>query len=228
MTDISKPTGAPNRRAHTKRRPEPAPTPVRNPTPRAPHPLLATLSKLYPALFGAQPRPLKRGIFQDLVDAHPDTLPADTLKAALSEHTRSGAYLNAVASSSHRYDLLGEPVEPLATEHAVHALLEVFRRRQNRSTQDLGPQLVERLCGAFETSGLTRDAFAALAPARQAHAQAWFDAALDLAAQRSAKTAALRRAFGQSGLSLDAFAAQYGLSTAEAQRVLTPLATPSP
>jgi ProP effector len=215
MTDISKP----------KRHPRPAATHTsRSTAARAAHPLQATLAGLYPTLFGAQPRPLKRGIFQDLLAAHPDTLPSETLKAALSEHTRSGAYLNAVASGSHRYDLAGNPVEPLATEHVVHALLEVFRRRQNRSAQDLGPQLVQRLAAVYETSGLSRDAFAALAPTRQERAQQWFDAALDMAAQHAAKSVALRRAFGNSGLSLEAFASQYGLSLAEAQRVLAPAA----
>lgn len=226
MTDISKPNGSPGRRNHPKRTPHTAPNPGRAPAARPSHPLLATLAGLYPALFGTQPRPLKRGIFQDLVEAHPEALPSDALKTALSEHTRSGAYLNAVASGTHRHDLLDNPVEPLATEHVVHALLEVFRRRQNRSQQDLGPQLVQRLCAVFESSGLTREAFAALSPARQPQAQAWFDSALELASQQAAKTAALRRAFGNSGLSIDAFASQYGLSGTEAQRVLAPVAPP--
>ena len=36
--------------------------------------LLAQLAELYPALFGEVLRPLKRGIFQDLLDAQPEVL----------------------------------------------------------------------------------------------------------------------------------------------------------
>lgn len=221
MSDTHPPHGTPARRAHGKRPSNNTPGQPRTAA-RPPHPVLAQLATLYPALFGPQPLPLKRGIFQDLVEAHPAELPADGLKAALSEHTRSGAYLNAVAKGLDRHDLAGQAVEPMATEHVVHALLEVYRRRQNRSAQDLSGQLIERLAAVFEHGGLGREAFAALAPARHPQAQAWFDAALDLAAQKAARTTALRRAYVQSGLGLEAFAAQYGLSTQDARALLAP------
>ena len=44
-------------------------------------PVLEKLFELYPALFGAKFLPLKRGIFQDLMTAHPDTFRKDSLKA---------------------------------------------------------------------------------------------------------------------------------------------------
>ena len=218
MTDSTK-TGTSARRPHPQRAPR-TPNPGQPRPPQTRHPLLTELAGLYPDLFGAQPRPLKRGIYQDLLAAHPATLAPEGLKAALSEHTRSGAYLNAVASGAQRHNLEGQPVEPMATEHVVHALLEVFRRRQNRSPQDLSGQLVQRLASVFANSGLSREAFAVLAPARHPKAQAWFDAALETAANQTAKRVALRRAFDQSGLTLEAFAAQYGLHPSEAQHVL--------
>ena len=57
--------------------------------PRTPHPVLEQLAGLYPHLFGAVFRPLKRGIFQDLLAAHPDAFEREALKVALGIHTRS-------------------------------------------------------------------------------------------------------------------------------------------
>ena len=81
-----------------------------NPPAGAPHPMLDQLAALYPALFGAEFLPMKRGIFQDLLEAHPHTLDKDGLKAALALHTRSTRYLTAVASGQPRCDLRSEVV----------------------------------------------------------------------------------------------------------------------
>ena len=62
--------------------------------PRTPHPVLEQLADLYPHLFGAVFRPLKRGIFQDLLAAHPDAFEREALKVALGIHTRSTRYLH--------------------------------------------------------------------------------------------------------------------------------------
>ena len=47
---------------------------------KAPHPVLEKLFELHPQLFGAQFLPLKRGSFQDLMDAHPGVFERDALK----------------------------------------------------------------------------------------------------------------------------------------------------
>ncbi|MDO4593076.1 MAG: ProQ/FINO family protein, partial [Comamonadaceae bacterium] len=62
------------------------------------HPVLAQLAQLHPVLFGETVLPLKRGIFQDLIALHGEALDKAGLKVALSIHTRSTRYLNAVAS----------------------------------------------------------------------------------------------------------------------------------
>ena len=100
--------------------------------PRTPHPVLEQLAGLYPHLFGAVFRPLQRGIFQDLLAAHPDAFEREALKVALGIHTRSTRYLQAVAAGEKRHDLQGQPVEAMAPEHVHHALLEVYRRRKNQ------------------------------------------------------------------------------------------------
>ena len=183
-------------------------------------PVLEQLAQFYPNLFGAEFLPLKRGIFQDLLAAHPQVFERDALKEALGFHTRSTRYLTAVAAGRERHDLQGNAVEPMAPEHVHHALLEVFRRRQVRSPEDLRGKLRDRIVQAFEASGLSREDYAALVHGRDEAANALLDEALAIAAERSAKEEALLRAFEASGRSVEAFADMYGLNSGEAARSL--------
>ena len=190
----------------------------RAPTPS--HPVLAQLAIAYPTLFGETPRPLKRGIYADLLAAQGEALDAEGLKAALAQHTRSTRYLSSVAAGMARHDLQGQAVEAMAPEHVLHALLEVHKRRQGRSQEDLRPKLRQRIIQAFEASGLSREDYAALLPSRDPAIRELFDQALDEAATRAAKDAALHRAYSASGLEPEAFAASYGLTAAEVSRML--------
>jgi ProP effector len=192
--------------------------------PRAPRPavqpVLEQLAALYPALFGAVFLPLKRGIFQDLLAAHPEAFEREALKAALSVHTRSTRYLTAVASGQQRHDLQGLPVEVMAPEHVHHALLEVFRRRQARTQEDLRPKLRSRMLQAFEASGLSREAYTELVRSRDEAANALLDEALAQSSERAARAEALLRAFEASGQTVEAFADMYGLDPQTAARTL--------
>ena len=179
--------------------------------PQRVHPALEQLATLYPHLFGAVFRPLKRGIFQDLLAAHPEMFERDALKVALGIHTRSTRYLQSVAAGDKRHDLAGEPVEDMAPEHVHHALLEVYRRRKARATEDLLPKLRNRMMAAFEASGLTREAYTELVQGRDDAANAILDEAFAEWAARNAKDEALLRAFEASGQTLDAFADMYGM-----------------
>lgn len=174
-------------------------------------PVLEQLAALYPALFGAQFLPLKRGIFQDLQDAHPGVFEREALKAALSLHTRSTRYLSAVSTGQQRHDLQGKPVEAMAPEHVHHALLEVFKRRQGRGGEDLRPKLRQRMVKAFEASGLSALDYADLVRSKDDAANALLDEALAEAVERGAKAEAMQRAYSSSGKSVEAFADMYGL-----------------
>jgi len=184
-------------------------------------PLLERLASLYPALFGANFLPLKRGIYQDLMAAHPEELDGALLKEALALHTRSTRYLAAVASGQQRHDLSAAAVEAMAPEHVHHSLLEVFRRRQSRSDEDLRPQLRERMVRAFEASGLSREDYALRVRSRDEAANALLEEALAEAAARAAKVEALLRAYESSGQSVQVFADMYGMNLRDAQRSLT-------
>ena len=174
-------------------------------------PTLEKLAQLYPALFGAVFLPLKRGIFQELLSAHPEQFERDALKAALSVHTRSTRYLTAVASGLARHDLQGAVAEPMAPEHVYQSLLEVFRRRQSKAGEDLSAKLRQRIAQAFVASGLSRDDYTQLVRSKDEAANAALEQAMAEAAEQDAKAEATRRAFEASGQTVEAFADMYGL-----------------
>lgn len=184
------------------------------------HPVLDQLATLVPVLFGETLLPLKRGIYEDLLAAHPDVLEKDSLKAALGLHARSSRYLTVVASGLQRHDLSGQPVEALTPEQVHHALIEVFRRRGARSREDLRPQLRQRILQAYEASGLPRDEYAQRVHGRDEEVNQLTQDALAVAATREARDEALLRAFDASGKSVEAFADMYGMHVLEANRTL--------
>ena len=187
-------------------------------------PVLEQLFTLYPKLFGAEFLPLKLGVFQELLVAHPAHFERESLKAALGVHTRSTRYLQAVAAGKQRHDLQGVAVEPVAPEHVHFALLELFRRRFARARADQGPklraQLIKALLTAFEASGLSSQDYRLRMQTRDAEASALLEEALAGHDQRLAKQTALRRAFESSGKTPAEFADMYGLDLREVSAAL--------
>ena len=184
--------------------------------PREVHPVLHTLFELHPRLFGARFLPLKLGIFEDLLAAHPDRLKPDELKVALGLHTRSMRYLEAVASGLPRHDLKAQPVEPVAPEHVHHAILELYRRKSATPQEPAARQrAVTQLAQAIERSGLGRDGYRERFGAGPEWAVGLLEEALMVIGQRSARVEALRRAFQASGKTAEEFAEMYGLGVAE-------------
>jgi len=206
------------------RRTPPAAQPAAARAPRRVHPVLEQLAGLYPGLFGEVFHPLKRGVFQDLQDAHPGVFEREALKVALGLHTRSARYLQAVASGEKRRDLQGQVVEDLAPEHVHHALLELWRRREQRTPEAekaaLREQWRSRIARAFEASGLSRADYAERVRTRDEGAAALLDEAFAEAAARAAKDEALLRAFEGSGATVEAFADMYGLDPRAAGQTL--------
>ncbi len=184
------------------------------------HPVLQKLFELYPKLFGAHFLPLKLGAFQDLLAAHPEAFKKDELKVALGLHARSTRYLECVAAGHPRHDLQGEPVEPVAPEHVHHAIMEVFRRRQARSREDLRPHVRARLIEAIEASGLSREDYAASIRTQDDVSIALLDEAFAELAAQTAKREALMRAFEASGKTEAEFADMYGMNLVEVAQAL--------
>ncbi|MDO9403627.1 MAG: ProQ/FINO family protein [Polaromonas sp.] len=194
--------------------------PARPQAGREVHPVLQKLFALYPAMFGARFLPLKLGVFQDLLALHPDEFKRDELKVALGLHARSTRYLESVAAGHQRHDLNAQPVEPVAPEHVHHAILEVFRRRQARSRDDLRPYLRTNIINAIEASGLPRQEYADRVRTQDEDLNAVLDDALGELAQQAARREALLRSFEATGKTVDAFADMYGLDLKEATQTL--------
>jgi sRNA-binding protein len=190
-------------------------------SPRPVHPLLEKLFELYPRLFGARFAPLKVGVFEDLVAAHPDVLPAGDLKVALGLHTRSTRYIEAVASGLPRHDLQGKAVEPVAPEHVHHAILELYKRRSRRAPEQARARAVVQLAAAVEASGLGRDGYRERFLSTDDDVHSMLEDALSKVAQRAARREAMLNAFRGSGKTLAEFANMYGLDPNDAKRLLT-------
>jgi sRNA-binding protein len=183
--------------------------------------VLAKLAEIEATLFGGDALPLKRGIFQDLMVAHPGVFDKDELKSALALYTRSTRYLIALASGQQRHDLSGQPVEAVAPEHRYHALVETFRRRHARTGEDVRQKLYERILQAAEDSLLAPGDYATQMRSKDEAANEILDAAMAELGSRVAREEALLRAFDASGQSVNGFADAYGLHPIEAAATLT-------
>ncbi len=139
---------------------------------------------------------------------------------ALGLHARSMRYLESVAAGLQRHDLDGQPVAPVAPEHVHHAIMEVFRRRQSRTKEDLRPRVLPRLMAAIEASGMAPQEYAQKMRTQDEVWNAVLDEAAAQLAAKAARREALSRAFQASGLSMEAFAEMYGMDPAEVQRTL--------
>jgi ProP effector len=204
---------------------QPAPAAPQPKAAKGPRPAFAVLERLfqlYPKMFGARFLPLKLGVYQELLALHPDQFKKEDLKVALGIHARSTRYLEAVAAGHKRHDLNGVPVEDVAPEHVHHAIMEVFRRRQARSKEDLRPWLRSRLVQAIEASGLARDAYLELINPKDELGIAALDEAFADIAEQAAKREALRRAYQASGKSAEEFAEMYGMDLKTVKRALAP------
>ena len=188
--------------------------------PRPVHPVLQQLFGLYPKMFGARFLPLKLGVFQDLLALHPEVFKRDELKVALGLHARSTRYLESVASGLQRHDLNGVPVEPVAPEHVHHAIMEVFRRRQARSDQDLRPYARAQLIEAIEASGLSREDYLLCVRQQDEVSTTLLDEAFSELAGQAARREALRKTFKASGKSVAEFADMYGMNSGEVTKTL--------
>jgi ProP effector len=184
------------------------------------NPVLEKLFELHPKLFGAKFLPLKLGIFHDLLARHPEVFKKDALKLAMGQHARSTRYLECVAAGLARHDLDGVAVEPVAPEHVHHAILEVFRRRQARSKDDLRPRLSMLLKQAIENSGLALAAYAALVRVQDEASNALLDDAMAELKAEAAKREALMVTYTASGKTVAEFADMYGMDLKLVSRVL--------
>jgi ProP effector len=142
---------------------------------------------------------------------HPEHFQRDTLKAALGVHTRSTRYLQCVAAGKARHDLHGVAGDPVAPEHIYLAILELHRRRQMRSKEDLSPQLSKQIKAAFAASGLSGSDYLARLLVAHEDAHPALQEAIAEQSQKLARQEALFTTFEASGKSPEEFADMYGM-----------------
>jgi len=183
-------------------------------------PVLEKLFELYPHLFGQHFLPLKLGIFQELLAAHPTEFKRDMLKVALGVHTRSTRYLQCVAAGNKRHDLAGQAVDEVAPEHVFLSIVELHQRRQARTAEDLLPRLQRQLVAAYSASGLTRGDYLSRLPTLEDSVAAVLDEAMMEVDLQRARHAALVKAYQGSGKSVDDFAADLGMPAGQLRAAL--------
>lgn len=115
--------------------PDPAEAALAAVPPMSPAECAQRLKALFPALFGGAPKPLKLRIQTDIQQRAPGVFTRRALSAFLHRHTGSTGYLMALTRLGQRFDLDGQPVEPISEEHRDAAAAELTRRRASQDAQ---------------------------------------------------------------------------------------------
>lgn len=220
--------------------PEPSPSAPSDPTPSMTVAECASLLKeRFPALFGGKPKPLKLRIQTDIQERSPDTFSKQTLSAFLRRYTMSDAYLRAVSTDTHRYDLDGQPAGELSEEHRQIALQALAQRRE-RHDERRAQEQAERaqahaqrnfragLLRDFEGTTLTRENFCVLKGVDPQQLDPLLDTARREREERQQFLAELLSSFRASGLSVAAFAEQRKMHPVQLDRLLREASPPPP
>ena len=155
----------------------------------SPEAVARQLRELFPALFGASPRPIKLRIQADIQERAPGRFTKPMLSAFLRRHTGGTGYLIALTKAAQRFDLDGQPAGELSEEHRKAAVEELARRRAIRAERDAQGEQARRaragLLHAFETTTLTRANFCALKGIAEEALEAVLEQARREAAERA-------------------------------------------
>lgn len=90
----------------------------------------AELAERFPGLFAGAPKPIKLRIHADIQARAPGIFTRRTLSFFFSRYTTTTAYLKALLAHPQRFDLDGQPVGEVSTEHRSAAEAELARRRK--------------------------------------------------------------------------------------------------
>ena len=92
----------------------------------------AKLAELFPALFGTEGsrKPVKLHVHAEIQQRAPNVFTRRVLSAFLARYTTTTAYLRALVSAPHRFDLDGQPAGEISEDHRKAAADELARRKQ--------------------------------------------------------------------------------------------------
>lgn len=132
--------------------------------------VIALLAERFPLCFTAEgeTRPLKIGIFQDLVErvSETDNLSKTQLRSALRLYTSSWRYLYGVKLGVQRVDLDGNPCGELEQQHVDHARKQLEEAKARVQAQRAEQQAKKREAGEKAEPARTRPANGKNAPRR--------------------------------------------------------------
>ncbi|PWC12117.1 RNA chaperone ProQ [Brenneria corticis] len=133
--------------------------------------VIALLAERFPLCFTAEgeTRPLKIGIFQDLVErvSETDNLSKTQLRSALRLYTSSWRYLYSVKLGVQRVDLDGNPCGELEQQHVDHARKQLEEAKARVQAQRAEQQAKKREAGEKAEPARARPANGKSAPRRE-------------------------------------------------------------
>lgn len=168
------------------------------------------LMLLYPGVFGAAVRPLKVGIFNDLLAAHEGCVKRHTIHALLASHTSQAVYLVAIINGGARYALDGSiagEVTDAERASAKERLGQIRRDNSHLAKKDRSATLK-----AFEASHLSKKEFAEQNGLTEAELSSVLSKGRIERRRRQKKRLQLVERFEKSQLSLEEFSAQSKVS----------------
>ncbi|MEQ9911992.1 RNA chaperone ProQ [Pectobacterium polaris] len=182
--------------------------------------VIAFLAERFPLCFTTEgeTRPLKIGIFQDLVERVPesDNVSKTQLRSALRLYTSSWRYLYGVKLGAQRVDLDGNPCGELEQQHVDHA-----RKQLEEAKARVQAQRAEQQAKKREAAGESAEAARTPRPAqkRAPRRDASNNASQNHASQNHAPRKPRQPSSGQSQQSANAQSRQAKPASNERQRV---------
>ena len=147
--------------------PEPDAVPSKAaPAVKSPEAAAERLKGLFPALFGAAPKPIKLRIQADIEVRAPGEFTKMALTAFLRRHTATNAYLKALVREPTRFDLDGQPAGEISDEHRAAAKQALADRRERHVAREKEMEAARRwrldLLANWQSTSLNRASFCAL------------------------------------------------------------------
>lgn len=182
------------------------------------------LRRLHPEVFGTLTRPLRIGIFDDLLAAYPGQLSRKLLFAFLGAHTARQTYLESLAAGGPRYALDGSADGEVTEQEQLFAKTQLEQAASQRADSHFERQARSRTLKAFKSSGLNRKQFAETSGIALSQLDADLSRGKREREERRAKRLRLVEALECSGLSAEDFAVRTRMSVGKIRQAVTKVA----
>lgn len=175
----------------------------------------------FPAVFGPIPKPLRVGIYNDILGNLGTTDATKALRGFLALHTRSRTYLETVARGGARYALDGTVDGEVAPHEIVDANSKLKKLDDDVQAYALRAQFLKVVIA----SGKSLAEYAKANGMELDKATSDYDRASYEREVRRNERRKIVKAYMASGASLDDFATQRGISAVKLQRMIDKVAT---